>query len=161
METAKLLSGPEGAYIYKFTTTDKYKSLKLYFSEYQSGVLQDKENMELGFAGMDSPKYGEILLVPDFDRFVVKIIIASDGSKISTEIPILEDVTDREYYGRSATEISKRTDILYNEEQALIAFIYDINVMRVLEINDLMNGQTDSLSMNDYVYYFSFEFCKE
>ncbi len=161
METAKLLSGPDGAYIYKFTTTDEYKSLKLYFSKYQSGVLQDKENMELGFAGMDSPKYGEILLVPNFERFVVKIIIASDGAKISTEIPILEDVTDREYYGRSATEISEKTDILYNEEQALIAFIYDNNEMRVLDINDLMNGQTDSLSMNDYVYYFSFEFCKE
>ena len=161
METAKLLSGPDGAYIYKFTTTDEYKSLKLYFSKYQSGVLQDKENMELGFADIDSPKYGEILLVPDFKRFVLKIIIAADGSKISTEIPILEDVTDREYYGRSATEISEKTDILYNEEQALIAFIYDNNEMRVLDINDLMNGQTDSLSMNDYVYYFSFEFCKE
>ena len=94
METAKLLSGPDGAYIYKFTTTDEYKSLKLYFSKYQSGVLQDKENMELGFADIDSPKYGEILLVPDFKRFVLKIIIAADGSKISTEIPILEDVTD-------------------------------------------------------------------
>ena len=99
--------------------------------------------------------------MPDFKRFVLKIIIAADGSKISTEIPILEDVTDREYYGRSATEISEKTDILYNEEQALIAFIYDNNEMRVLDINDLMNGQTDSLSMNDYVYYFSFEFCKE
>jgi hypothetical protein len=31
----------------------------------------------------------------------------------------------------------------------------------VLDINDLMNGQTDSLRENDYVYYFSFEFCKE
>ena len=160
METAKLLSGPDGAYIYKFTTTDEYKSLRLYISKYYSGVLQDKENMELGFAGVGSPEYGEILIIPDFERFVIKIIIASEGSKLSTEIPILENVADREYYGRSATEISEKTDIRYNEEQALIALIYDNNEMRVLDINDLMSGQTDSLGLNDFVYYFSFEFCK-
>lgn len=161
METAKLLSGPDGAYIYKFTTTDEYKNLKLYYSKYHSGVFQDKENIELGFEGMDSPEYGEILIVPDFERFVVKIIIASDGSKISTEIPILVDVADREFYGRSMTEISEKTDITYNKEQPLLALIYDNNEMWVPDINDLMNGQTDFLSMNDYVYSFSFEFCKE
>lgn len=161
METAKLLSGPDGAYIYKFNTTDEYKNLKLYYSKYHSGVFQDKENIELGFKGMDSPEYGEILIVPDFERFVVKIIIASDGSKISTEIPILEDVADREFYGRSMTEISEKTDITYNKEQPLLALIYDNNEMWVPDINDLMNGQTDSLSMNDYVYSFSFEFCKD
>ena len=115
METAKMLSGPDGAYIYKFTTTDEYESLRLYFSKYHSGVLQDKENMELGFEGVGSPKYGAILIVPDFERFVIKIIIASDGSKLSTEIPILDDVADREYYGRSATEIGEKTDIRYDE----------------------------------------------
>ena len=150
----------EGAYIYKFTTTDKYESLKLYFSKYHSGVLQDKENMELGFEGISSPEYGEILIVPDFERFVVKVIIASEGSKLSTEIPILEDVIDREFYGRTATEIDERTDIRYNEEQALVALIYGKNGLRVLDINDFINGQTDSLYENDYMYFFSFEFCK-
>jgi hypothetical protein len=67
----------------------------------------------------------------------------------------------REYYGRSAAEIVGKTDIRYNEEQGLLALIYDNDQMRVLDINDLMNGQTDSLRENDYVYYFSFEFCKE
>lgn len=161
METAKLLSGPDGAYIYKFTTTDEYDSLRLYFSKYHSGVLQDKENMEFGFEEVGSPKHGEILIVPDFERFMVKIIIASDGPKLSTEMPILEEVTDREYFGRSATEISERTDIRYNEEQSLLALIYGKDGIRVTDINGLMNGETDALSENDYVYYFSFEFCKE
>ena len=161
METAKLLAGPDGAFIYKFTTTDEYDSIKLYISGYQTGDLQGKENMMLGFPEVGSPKYGEILIVPDFERFAVKVIIAAEGSKISTEIPILENVTDREYYGRSATEIVGKTDIRYNEEQGLLALIYDNDQMRVLDINDLMNGQTDSLRENDYVYYFSFEFCKE
>jgi len=161
METAKLLAGPDGAFIYKFTTTDEYDSIKLYISGYQTGDLQGKENMMLGFPEVGSPKYGEILIVPDFERFAVKVIIAAEGAKISTEIPILENVIDREYYGRSATEIVGKTDIRYNEEQGLLALIYDNDQMRVLDINDLMNGQTDSLRENDYVYYFSFEFCKE
>ena len=161
METAKMLSGPDGAYIYKFTATDEYESLRLYFSRYHLGVLQDKENMELRFEGVGSPKYGQILIVPDFERFVIKIIIASDGSKLSTEIPILDEVADREYYGRSATEIDEKTDIRYDEEQALIALIYGKNEIRALDIDNLMSGQSDSLGVNDYVYYFSFEFCKE
>ena len=109
---------------------------------------------------MSSPEYGEILIVPDFERFVVKVIIASEGSKLSTEIPILEEVTNREFYGRTATEIDERTDIRYNEEQALVSLIYGKNGVRVLDINDFMNGQTDSLYENDYMYFFSFEFCK-
>ena len=73
----------------------------------------------------------------------------------------MDDVADREYYGRSATEIDEKTYIRYDEEQALIALIYDNDEMWVPNINDLMSGQTDSLGVNDYVYYFSFEFCKE
>ena len=86
METAKLLAGPDGAYIYTFTTTEEFNSLKLYFSEYQAGELQSKENMEIGFDAVGSPDHGEILIVPDFERFVVKVVIAAGGSKLSTEI---------------------------------------------------------------------------
>lgn len=161
METANLLAGPDGAHIYKFTTTDEYKCLRLYISEYQSGELVNKENTGLGFDGMGSPESGEILIVPDFDNYVIKVVISAEGSKFSTELPILEDVADREYYGRFATEIRENTDIRYNEEQALAALIYDNDKLRIPDLGELMSGQTDSLAENDYVYYFSFEFCKE
>ena len=85
METAKLLAGPDGAYIYTFTTTEEFNSLKLYFSEYQAGELQSKENMEIGFDAVGSPDHGEILIVPDFERFVVKVVIAAGGSKLSNK----------------------------------------------------------------------------
>ena len=104
---------------------------------------------------------GTILIVPFFDDFSVKFIIADDGSKMSTEIPILENVPERQYYGRAAAEISEKTDIRYDEEQTLLALIYDNDQMRVLDLCDLMSGQTDALAMNDYVYFFSFKFCKE
>ena len=97
MQTAELLAGPDGAFIYKFVTT---------------------------------------------------------------EIPILENAEDREYYGRSATEIKNVVDIRYNKQQPLIAFLYDDDAMSVPALDDLVNSQTDFISKNDYVYYVAFEFCK-
>lgn len=162
MKTAELLSGVDGAYIYKYITTDEYNSLQVYISEYRNGVLVKKENIgSLGYDEIGSPKNGTILIVPDFSKFAVKLIIANDGSRFSTEIPILDDVPGREYYGRSATEITEPTTVRYNEEQGLVALIYGRNYIRTIDLQELMAGQTDSLAQNDYVYCFSFEFDKE
>ena len=160
MQTAELLAGPDGAFIYKFVTTDEYKKLRLHIYQYESGKLSNQDKVEIGFEDIGSPKSGEIVMVPDFDNYVIKLIISGDGSKLSTEIPILENVEDREYYGRSATEIQNIVDIRYNKQQPLIAFLYDDETMSVPALDDLVNSQTEFISNNDYVYYVAFEFCK-
>ena len=160
MQTAELLAGPDGAFIYKFVTTDEYKKLRLHIYQYESGKLSNQDKVEIGFEDIGSPKSGEIVMVPDFGNYVIKLIISGDGSKLSTEIPILENVEDREYYGRSATEIQNVVDIRYNKQQPLIAFLYDDDTMSVPALDDLINSQTDLLSKNDYVYYVAFEFCQ-
>ena len=160
MQTAELLAGPDGAFIYKFVTTDEYKKLRLHIYQYESGKLSNQDKVEIGFEDIGSPKSGEIVMVPDFGNYVIKLIISGDGSKLSTEIPILENVEDREYYGRSATEIQNVVDMRYNKQQPLIAFLYDDDTMSVPALDDLINSQTDLLSKNDYVYYVAFEFCK-
>lgn len=161
MQTARLLAGPDGAYIYKFTTTDEYRYFKLYYTEYRSGEQAESgEALVLGYDLLSSPENGEILIIPDFTEFKVRIIISA-GAKLSTEIPILENVPGREYYGRSGTEISGKTDVHYDEEQLLLALIYDNDAMRVLDLQELMDGKTEALTENDYVYLFSFQFCKE
>ena len=160
MQTAELLAGPDGAFIYKFVTTDEYKKLRLHIYRYESGKLSDQDKVEMGFEDIGSPKSGEIVMVPDFDNYVIKLIVSGDGSKLSTEIPILENAEDREYYGRSATEIKNVVDIRYNKQQPLIAFLYDDDAMSVPALDDLVNSQTDFISKNDYVYYVAFEFCK-
>ena len=160
MQTAKLLAGPDGAFIYKFITTDEYKKLRLHIHRYESGGLSNQDKVEIGFEDIGSPKSGEIVMVPDFDNYVIKLIISGDGNKLSTEIPILENVEDREYYGRSATEIQNIVDIRYNKQQPLIAFLYDDETMSVPALDDLINSQTEFISNNDYVYYVAFEFCK-
>ena len=160
MQTAELLAGPDGAFIYKFVTTDEYKKLRLHIYQYESGKLSNQDKVEIGFEDIGSPKSGEIVMVSDFDNYVIKLIISGGGSRLSTEIPVLENVEDREYYGRSATEIQNVVDIRYNKQQPLIAFLYDDDTMSVPALDDLINSQTDLLSKNDYVYYVAFEFCK-
>ena len=160
MQTAELLAGPDGAFVYKFITTDEYKKLRLYIYQYESGKLSNQDKVEMGFEDIHSPKSGEIIMVPDFDNYVIKLIISGEGSKLSTEIPILENVENREYYGRAATEIKNVIDIRYNKQQPLIAFVYDDDEMSVPTLDDFINSQTDFLSKNDYVYYVAFEFCK-
>ena len=44
-----------------------------------------------------------------------------------TEFPVLENVEDKEYYGRAATEIKNVVDIKYNKQQPLIAFCMNIS----------------------------------
>ena len=160
MQTAELLAGPDGAFVYKFITTDEYKKLRVYIYQYESGKLSNQDKVEMGFEDIGSPKSGEIVMVPDFGNYVIKLIISGDGSKLSTEIPVLENVEDREYYGRSATEIQNVVDIRYNKQQPLIAFLYDDETMSVPALDDLINSQTEFISNNDYVYYVAFEFCK-
>lgn len=160
MQTAELLAGPDGAFVYKFITTDEYKKLRLHIYRYESGKLSDQDKVEMGFEDIGSPKSGEIVMVPDFDTYVIKLIISGGGSRLSTEIPILENVENREYYGRTATEIKNVVDIRYDKQQPLIAFVYDNDEMSVPTLDDFINSQTDFFSKNDYVYYVAFEFCK-
>ena len=162
MQTVKLLAGPDGANVYKFTTTDEYTRLNIYISEYQAGELVNKERMGIGFEGIGSPKNGEIIIVPDYEHAVIKLVISTDeGSKFSTELPIMEGVEDKEYYGRSQSRIEGETKILYDIEQPLVGMIYDNDEMYVIDLYDLLSGETDSLSKNDYMYLFSYEYCKE
>lgn len=160
MQTVKLLSGPDGAHVYKFVTTDEYKNLSLRVREYQSGELANDESLELEFDVIGSPKDGEILIIPDFSNFLIKVIISTDSSKFSTQMPILEGVEGREHYGRSSSRAEGETKILYGIEQPLVGLIYDNDSMRVLDLYEIMEGNTEALCENDYVYLFSCEFGK-
>ena len=160
IQTAELLAGPDGAFVYKFITTDEYKKLRLHIYRYESGKLIDQDKVEMGFEDISSPQSGEIVMVPDFNNYVIKLIISGDGNKLSTEFPVLENVEDKEYYGRAATEIKNVVAIKYNKQQPLIAFVYDNDEMNVPTLDNFINSQTDFLSKNDYVYYVAFEFCK-
>ncbi len=159
-KTAKTISGSSVS-IYRFETTDSYKTLKMYLSEFQSGDFVRKEEcMSVGFEDVGSPKSGLIYLVPDISDFSVKVIFGNEGCLCSVEIPILEDVPEREYLARGASEIWEQTQIEYGTEQPLAALSFGRNQLRPGDLERLMNREKDDLFQNDYDFLFSFEFGK-
>lgn len=162
MQTVNLIAGPDNANAFKFTTTDKYTGLKIYYSEYHKGKLLSKEPVEIGFEGMDSPKNGGIIIVPDYDHAIIKLVVwIDDGSKSSVDLPLMEGVEGREYYIRSQVRIEGKSEILYDTEDVLMAWVYDKDEIKIPNFQGLLLGKTDAFSENEYIYLFSYEFCKK
>lgn len=159
MKTAELLSGADGAYLFNFYAKEEYKTLTIYLSEYQKGELINKSKVaDLDYDGIESAKRGVIAVIPDFELFRVKLIIADDYSKCSTDFPILENVENREYYGRSATQVEGEVPIQRDTEQGLMALIYGEDGLEAIPVKEMEQG--NFREKNDYVYYLSFRFGK-
>ena len=159
MKTAELLSGTDGAYLFNFYVKEEYKTLTIYLSEYQAGELINKSKVaDLDYDGLESAKRGVIAVIPDFELFRVKLIIADDYSKCSTDFPILENVENREYYGRSATQVDGEVPIQRDTEQGLMALIYGEDGLEAIPVKEMEQG--NFREKNDYVYYLSFRFGK-
>ena len=159
MKTAELLSGADGAYLFNFYAKEEYKTLTIYLSEYQTGELINKSKVaDLDYDGIESAKRGVIAVIPDFELFRVKLIIADDYSKCSTDFPILENVENREYYGRSATQVEGEVTIQRDTEQGLMALIYGEDGLETIPVKEMEQG--NFREKNDYVYYLSFWFEK-
>lgn len=159
MKTAELLSGADGAYLFKFYAKEEYKTLTIYLSEYQAGEVINKSKVaDLDYDGLESAKRGVIAVIPDFELFRVKLIIADDYSKCSTDFPILENVENREYYGRSATQVEGEVPIQRDTEQGLMALIYGEDGLEAIPVKEMEQG--NFREKNDYVYYLSFRFGK-
>lgn len=171
MKTAELLSGTDGAYLFHYFTKDEFKTLTIYVSEYQFGTLISKSKVaDLDYDGIDSPSRGVIAVVPDFESFKVKLIVADDYAKYSTDFPILENIENREYYVRSASQIKGeipiqihsastiegKTAIPSDSEQGLMALIYGKDGLSGIPITEMEKGIVGV--ENDYVYYLSFQF---
>jgi len=162
MQMVNLIAGPDGVNAYQFTTTDKFARLKIYYSEYHQGKLLNKEPVEIGFDDMDSPKNGGIILVPDYDHAIIKLVVwTDDGSKSSVDLPLMEGVEGREYYIRSQVRIEGKPEILYDTEDVLMAWVYDKDEIKIPNFQGLLLGKTDAYSENEYIYLFSYEFCKK
>ena len=159
MKTEELLSGADGAYLFNFYAKEEYKTLTIYLSEYQAGELINKSKVaDLDYDGIESAKRGVIAVIPDFELFRVKLIIADDYSKCSTDFPILENVENREYYGRSATQVEGEVPIQRDKEQGLMALIYGEDGLEAIPVKEMEQG--NFREKNDYVYYLSFRFEK-
>ena len=164
MKTAELLAGADGAYLYRYVTGERFETLTVYVSEYQDGELVSKETLgQIGYDGVGSPSEGMIAVVPDFETFTVRLVVADDSSKLSANLPILEGVKGRKYYGRSVVQIDQMTEITYGAEQGVVALLYGkdaINAFSLDNVENVSESIGDHME-NQYVYYISLEFDKD
>lgn len=153
MKTAELLSGVDGAFLYRYRADEGFRRLTVSVTEYRAGKQVNRENHVVSYESVGSPGEGMICIVPDFEHFTVKLVIADRGGKLSAQIPILSGVRDREYFGRSASQIEEETLIRYDEEQAVLALLYDDDIMHVLNIREFESGNIPA--DNDHMYLFA------
>lgn len=59
MQTLKLLAGLDGAYMYRYTASDDFLSLRIYLTEYHFGKQVSKENWELGYRDIGFAEGGD------------------------------------------------------------------------------------------------------
>lgn len=81
MKTAELLSGEDGAFLFRYFTGEKFERLTIFVTEYQSGKQTAKNKAaDFSYDDLDHSSEGMIALVPEFEQFRVKLII-TDRSK--------------------------------------------------------------------------------
>lgn len=155
METVKMLSGPDGALVYDYKTSDKYKTLIIYRYEYVSGKLVSKDTIgSIGYEPLGSPKSGKLLFVPDVENSTVKFVSVGSGS---LDIPIFTDVDKDEFNMRTMLGIAGKTPVEYDTEMGLFALVCGKERVYTSVIDEY--GQSTAPA-NDYVCYFSVKFGK-
>lgn len=157
MVTARLFAGPDGAYIYRYATDSSYRKMTIYLTQYKGEKpINREEYSTLDLTGKGD-KTGILGFVPDFDHFIVKIVNSSDGGKISSELPILEGVKGRTYYGRSSAQIPGAMKIHPQKELPILALYYGRDHIGMVPVEDLLNDRTPE---TDYTYFFTAVFSK-
>lgn len=162
MNIARILSGPDGAMLFQYSADETFRTMTLYLTEYHySEQVSKTEIAGLGyddFSDVTSMSKGMIALIPDFETFQVDVYITDSGCKYQTKFPILENVENREVFGRSGTEITEDTALVYDKELGLGAFFYGENGLSAYSVEDLEKRNVEL--NNEYTYYVSVEFSK-
>ena len=156
MEIAQILSDVDGAYLYDYSLDGSFTEMTFFMSLYKDGVLEQEEELGGIYFETGTAREGMIALIPDFQDFKIKLIAAGGGAKYSMEFDILEGVSEREYYGRSASGIAEKIHISPDAGIDLTAFLYGRDGLSVIPVEDIRE-QADHLQ-NDYIYMISVKF---
>lgn len=176
MQTAELLAGRDSAWLCRFRTTDRFRTLSVWCTEYRAGELIGKERYGLKYGNADSvsdgefahlssssPEEGMIVLVPDVQGKGIRLILAGSGTRYAVEIPAFQDLDPDGGFVKGDVQILKETPIRYGEEQELAAFaVSSGGRFYSADFSDFARGAdgTPEDYDYDYVYCFSVQFEK-
>ncbi len=158
-KTAQLLADVDGAYLYRYEADAGYKSLDLELIAYQNGQKSGKPRKLISMK-LDGNEgcTGTLAIVPDFQHYQIKVICASEEGKYQTEFSILDGVNDREYYGRSATDITEPISLRDGNFHGILALFYAKDELQAIPVESVEADGPGAV--NDYVYYLSVRLCK-
>lgn len=156
MKTAQLLSDMGGAQLFRYTVSEEFSSLSLVLSEYESGKLVNhSETANLGYnADFPSSDHGMVAIVPDFGNDKIKLVLADDSGRISTELPVPEELSQK--MARITIGLEEELPVRYDEDLGLLVIFFDDDGMRSGSLTELAQGECPE--ENEYAYYFALRF---
>jgi transcriptional regulator with XRE-family HTH domain len=141
-KTAELLAGPEGAYLFQFSTDGSFRSICVYHTLYRHGELASRGALFSVDITEDQFRSGILGLIPDFVSRELKFFI-SDGNgevKIGTQLPIREGGMDGQGLMRSTAERAPVRGIEAGREYALLTVSIDSGFLLSCFPEDLEAG---------------------
>lgn len=154
MQTAELFSDEDGVFLYEYAMEEGFDTMTVSVSVYEQGELVGKENV-CALSGENGEREGVIAILPDFGEFLVRMYVADESTKCKGELEILKDVENRQYFGRSASEMDGEIFPEKGHETGFLALLYDDDGLSVIPMDAFEEGDEKLLSRNDYMYYFS------
>ena len=154
--TAELLSGVDGAYLFRYATDGSFGEMTVWYTVYREGALVSRSPLASSPAE-EILREGIIALIPDYSRREIRFLLAGDSSKLSTALPAPEDGANWDGCMRTAVEREAVYGLEDGREYILLAVSYDREFLLGFDLKDLEPGGSGPPS-NDEIHCFSVVF---
>ena len=158
-KTAELLSGVDGAYLFRYTTDGSFREMTVWHTVYRKDELVSRSPFVISPAA-EILEEGIIGLIPDYERREIRFLLAGDSSKLSTALPAPEDGESWEGCIRTAEEREAVYGLEDGREYVLLAVSYSREFLLSFNLEDLEPGGSGPPD-NDETHCFSVVFSKE
>ena len=158
-KTAELLSGVDGAYLFRYTTDGSFREMTVWHTVYRKDELVSRSPFVISPAA-EILEEGIIGLIPDYERREIRFLLAGDSSKLSTALPAPEDGESWEGCIRTAEEREAVYGLEDGREYILLAVSYSREFLLSFNLEDLEPGGSGPPD-NDETHCFSVVFSKE
>ncbi len=158
-KTAELLSGVDGAYLFRYTTDGSFREMTVWHTVYRKDELVSRSPFVISPAA-EILEEGIIGLIPDYERREIRFLLAGDSSKLSTALPAPEDGESWVGCIRTAEEREPVYGLEDGREYVLLAVSYSREFLLSFNLDDLEPGGSGPPD-NDETHCFSVVFSKE